>query len=89
MNGVEMLFCSFLVMLLSLVVVGGIALLVICLWEEDKPDPATTQLHKIHEQSIKDIDDVVSYYVGLQQYIADHVEELSSRPRESGPRSGR
>ena len=89
MTGAEMLICSLLVMLLSLALVGGIVLLVIWLWEPDEPETAMTRLRKTHEQTIDDIDDVVDYYVGLQQYVADRLEQLRRSPRESGPRSGR
>ena len=89
MTGWEIFFWSLLVMLLLLALLGGIILLVMWLLEPDEPETAKTRLRKTHEQTIHDIDDVVSYYVGLQQYVSDRLEELSPSPRESGPRSGR
>ena len=89
MTGWEIFFWSLLVMLLLLALLGGIILLVLCIRKPDEPETAETRLRQTHEQTINDIDDVVSYYVGLQQYVSDRLEELSPSPRESGPRSGR
>ena len=64
-------------MVVMAITVFGVGILVVTLLEQClQQDPGAERIRKTHQNAVKQINEVVDYYAGLQQYIADRLAGL-------------